>query len=68
MDLTTLPPKVYGALCKLLDMEHPVCPTNDNLIRRMSDEELAVTQGLSQRNGYSRNLLRPEVQVKYTQA
>lgn len=28
VDLSTLPPKVYGALCKLKDLEHPMCGTN----------------------------------------
>lgn len=42
VDLASLPPAVYGALCKLKDIEHPSCPTNGDRIRAMSDEELSV--------------------------
>ena len=41
VDLATLPPVVYGALCKLKDIEHPSCPTNGDRVRSMSDEELS---------------------------
>ena len=41
VNLAVLPPKVYGALCKLMELEHPNCPSNGDLIRSMSDEELA---------------------------
>lgn len=33
VDMATLPPKVYGALCKLKDIEHPCCPSNAEAIR-----------------------------------
>ena len=42
VDLAALPPKAYGALRKLLELEHPLCPTNADRIRTMSDEELAA--------------------------
>lgn len=42
VDLSTLPPKVYAALHKLCDMEHPVCPTIGEYCRSRSDEELAA--------------------------
>ena len=41
VNLAVLPPKVYGALCKLMEIEHPVCVSNGDKIRSMSDEELA---------------------------
>ena len=40
VDLAALPPAVYGALCKLKDIEHPTAPTNGDRIRAMTDEEL----------------------------
>lgn len=33
VDITILPPKVYGALCKLKDIEHPHCPSNADALR-----------------------------------
>lgn len=41
VDLAVLPPKVYGALCKLMELEHPNCPSNGDLIRSMDDETMA---------------------------
>ena len=40
VDLATLPPAAYGAIAKLKDIEHPVCPTNGDVIRNKTDEEL----------------------------
>lgn len=40
-DLAKVSPRIYGALCKLMELEHPNCPSNGDLIRSMSDEELA---------------------------
>lgn len=42
VDLTALPPKVYGALMKLRDIEHPACPTNADALRAaMTTAEMA---------------------------
>lgn len=41
VDLTALPPAAYAAIAKLKDIEHPSCPTNGDMVRRMTDEELA---------------------------
>ena len=41
MDLTALPPAAYAAIAKLKDIEHPSCPTNGDMVRRMPDEALA---------------------------
>lgn len=42
VDLSTLPPEVYGALAKLHRLEHPLCGTRAEMLRRASDEEMAV--------------------------
>lgn len=42
VDLTTLPPKVYGALAKLMRLEHPYCLSRGDHLRTMSDEDLAL--------------------------
>lgn len=41
VDLSALPSKVYGALCKLRDLEHPHIKTNGDFLRSLSDEEFA---------------------------
>lgn len=42
VDLTALQPAAYAAIAKLKDIEHPSCPTNGDMVRRMTDEELAA--------------------------
>ena len=42
VDLTTLPPEVYGALTKLMRLEHPYCLSRGDHLRTMSDEDLAL--------------------------
>ena len=42
VDLATLPPKVYGALAKLMRLEHPYCLSRGDHLRAMSDEDLAL--------------------------
>lgn len=42
VDLSALPPAVYGALCKLNDIEHPACTTNAERLRSaQTTEEMA---------------------------
>ena len=41
VDLAVLPPKVYVALCKLMELEHPTFQSNGDIIRSMSDEAMA---------------------------
>lgn len=41
VDLSTLPPEVYGALAKLHRLEHPLCGTRAEMFRRASAEEMA---------------------------
>lgn len=42
VDMALLPPAAYGALCKLMYLEHPVAPTRADALRAMSDKELAA--------------------------
>ena len=42
VDLTTLPPRVYAALHKLCDIEHPVCPTVYERITCATKDELVL--------------------------
>lgn len=42
VDLAALPPNAYGALAKLMRLEHPFCLSRGDYIRAMSDEELAL--------------------------
>ena len=41
VDLSTLPPQVYGALAKLMRLEHPLCNTRAEMLRLASVEEMA---------------------------
>lgn len=41
VDLSTLPPPVYGALAKLMRLEHPLCGTRVEMLRLASVEEMA---------------------------
>ena len=41
VDLSTLPPPVYGALAKLMRLEHPLCGTRADMLRLASEEEMA---------------------------
>ena len=41
VDLSTLPPQVYGALAKLMRLEHPLCGTRADMLRLASEEEMA---------------------------
>ncbi len=41
VDLATLPPPVYGALAKLMRLEHPLCGTRAEMLRLASVEEMA---------------------------
>lgn len=41
VDLTSLSPKVYGALAKLHRLEHPLSDTWSEKLRQASDEEMA---------------------------
>lgn len=42
VDLSALPPQVYGALAKLMRLEHPICGTRAEMLRLASDEEMAA--------------------------
>lgn len=42
VDLSALPPQVYGALAKLMRLEHPLCGTRAEMLRLASDEEMAA--------------------------
>lgn len=42
VDLSKLPPKVYGALCKLRDLEHPISATVADHIRALDDRALSA--------------------------
>lgn len=41
VDLSTLPPKVYGALARLMWLEHPVLRNRTEALRISSEEEVA---------------------------
>ena len=41
VDLSALPPQVYGALAKLMRLEHPLCGTRADMLRLASEEEMA---------------------------
>ena len=41
VDLSALPPQVYGALAKLMRLEHPLCGTRAEMLRLASAEEMA---------------------------
>lgn len=41
VNLSTLPPKVYGALKKLCDLEHPLLGNQADSLRLASEEEMA---------------------------
>lgn len=42
MDLSTLPPPVYGALAKLMRLEHPISGNRADMLRLASEEEMSV--------------------------
>lgn len=42
VDLSTLPPPVYGALAKLMRLEHPLCNNCADRLRLASEEEMAA--------------------------
>lgn len=41
VDLSTLPPQVYGALKKLCDLEHPISDNIADRLRLADDDEMA---------------------------
>lgn len=41
VDLSTLPPPVYGALAKLMRLEHPISNNRADALRLASEEEMA---------------------------
>lgn len=41
VDLSTLHPQVYGALAKLMELEHPLCGTRAETLRAANDEDMA---------------------------
>lgn len=41
VDLAALPPRVYGALCKLRDLEHPHIMTRADVLRAGTVEDMA---------------------------
>lgn len=41
VDLSTLPPPVYGALAKLMRLEHPISGNRADTLRLASEEEIA---------------------------
>jgi len=45
VDLSTLPPQVYGALAKLMRLEHPLCGNRADQLRLASEEEMAELLG-----------------------
>ena len=54
VDLSTLPPRVYGALTKLHRLEHPLCGTRAEMLRLASEEEMAdmLTQACPDANDH----------------
>lgn len=41
VDLSTIPPQVYGALAKLMRLEHPISGNRADILRLASEEEMA---------------------------